>query len=213
MAQLSWYRIDESTWALALLEPCDDLQGLRLSGVIADRIDIEITGGVLLDMQATPVFLQNAGGLDIGLAVLGSGRGIVGDGELFRVTTSQPVDLSAVNLTARSSDNAPVEVAVITTAPDNVPTAYRLTQNHPNPFNPKTNISFDLPEAQSVKLMVFAPDGRRIITLVSENMTAGTHVVTWNGRDENGASVASGVYFYRIDAGPLRQTSKMLLLK
>jgi hypothetical protein len=94
-----------------------------------------------------------------------------------------------------------------------LPTAYRLENNYPNPFNPETNIKFSLPEAQDVKLEVFDIKGHRVRVLVNENMTAGNHSVMWNGRDKNGRMVASGTYFYRIQAGPLNQTHRMLLVK
>jgi hypothetical protein len=94
-----------------------------------------------------------------------------------------------------------------------LPEVYQLARNYPNPFNPKTTIRFDLPEAQDVTLVIFDAQGRLVRTLLSEFRDAGFHAVEWGGRDDRGTSVASGIYFYRIEAGPLKQTERMVLLK
>jgi hypothetical protein len=90
----------------------------------------------------------------------------------------------------------------------NIPFAYSLSQNYPNPFNPSTKISFGLPKAGNVKMVVFDLLGREVATLVNEFRTAGNHTV-----DFNAASLASGVYFYKIEAGDFTATKKMLLVK
>lgn len=89
-----------------------------------------------------------------------------------------------------------------------VPNVYSLAQNYPNPFNPSTKISFALPKAGNVKLVVFDLLGREIRTLVNEFRTAGNHTVEFNA-----SNLASGVYFYRIEAGDFTATKKMLLIK
>ena len=94
-----------------------------------------------------------------------------------------------------------------------IPTAYELMQNYPNPFNPTTTIKFSLPDASFVTLKVFDILGREIKTLISNDMTAGSHIVTWNGDDDSGSKVASGNYIYRISAGKFSQARKMTLLK
>jgi len=76
-----------------------------------------------------------------------------------------------------------------------------------------TKISYSLPEAQDVRLVVYGVDGRLVATLVNETRGAGLHEVIWTGRDDAGKSVASGMYFYRIDAGPYSQVHKMTLMK
>ena len=88
-----------------------------------------------------------------------------------------------------------------------------LSANYPNPFNPMTKIDFALPEPQHVQLAVFGIDGRRVATLKNESMPAGNYTVTWMGRDDQGELVASGIYFYRIQAGDFSQIQKMTLLK
>lgn len=98
-------------------------------------------------------------------------------------------------------------------APGGVPASFSLSQNYPNPFNPSTEISFSLPAAGYAELSVFNMLGQKVATLVDGNMTAGEHVVTWNGQNESGAQVASGVYFYRLATGVQTETKKMMLLK
>ncbi|MCP4546855.1 MAG: hypothetical protein GY835_10370 [bacterium] len=215
-AQIAWRQVGESVWSLVLEEPCLDLKGLNISSRMIAGSVISVQPGALCGQQAGQIFLRNidTNGLDAGLALLGTDLGFIGSGELMRVTFAHGVTPDDVNLTLRNSLNAPVGVEMeMTGAADDLPAAYMMTQNFPNPFNPKTSISFDLPEAQNVRLSVFAPDGRCIITLVNEAVSAGHHSVTWNGRDSAGQPVASGLYFYSIEAGPLQKTSKMLLLK
>ena len=85
--------------------------------------------------------------------------------------------------------------------------------NHPNPFNPETEIEYNLPSASEVTLKVYNILGREVITLVNEYQPAGQYAVMWDGRDEWGYRVASGVYLYRLQASSLSATRKMLLLK
>ena len=88
-----------------------------------------------------------------------------------------------------------------------------LGQNYPNPFNPRTTISFTLPKAEAVTLAVFDIEGRLVSTLVDEAASAGENAAQWDGRDELGRSVASGIYFYRLQSGTEVRTRKMVLLK
>jgi photosystem II stability/assembly factor-like uncharacterized protein len=89
-----------------------------------------------------------------------------------------------------------------------IPSGYSLCQNYPNPFNPTTNISFTLPSTSFVTLKVFDLIGREVATLVSEELSAGTHVQQWNA-----SAMASGIYFYRLHAGSFSETRKLVLLK
>ncbi len=94
-----------------------------------------------------------------------------------------------------------------------LPTAFALSQNYPNPFNPSTNISFSLPEQTDVSLEVFNILGKKVRVLINESFAAGQHIVEWDGRNDNGVEVASGVYFYRMQTETNFQTKKMLFLK
>jgi hypothetical protein len=212
----AWRMVGENVWALVLEQPCTDLKGVNLKSAMSAGSVLDIQPGALCSGQAGTVFLRNidTNGLDAGLSLLGTDIIFIGSGELVRVTFAEGVSLIDVEVLARSSANQPLNTDMESTdTADAMPMIYRMAQNYPNPFNPTTMISFDLPAAQDVKLAVFGPDGRKIVTLVSGSMPAGFHAVTWNGRDASGSQVASGIYFYRIEAGPLQQTSKMLMLK
>jgi hypothetical protein len=93
-----------------------------------------------------------------------------------------------------------------------VPGDFGLT-NSPNPFNAGTVIQYALPEDGSVRLEIFNILGQSMGVLVNEFQAAGPHAVTWDGRDENGASVPSGIYLYRLQAGAEMTTRKMVLMK
>ncbi len=93
------------------------------------------------------------------------------------------------------------------------PAKFTLNQNYPNPFNPTTNISFNLGKSERVTLAVYNMLGQKIKTLVDKQLPAGAHQITWNGKDEAGRAMASGVYYYRLETESQQATKKMLLLK
>jgi hypothetical protein len=94
-----------------------------------------------------------------------------------------------------------------------VPSEYTLDQNYPNPFNAATVISYSLAHDGQVDLAVYNVLGQRVATLVSDFQAPGTYRVTWTGADDNGNTIASGIYFYRLQIGGQVQTRKMVLLK
>jgi flagellar hook assembly protein FlgD len=91
--------------------------------------------------------------------------------------------------------------------------AVRLDQNFPNPFNPTTAISFALDASSHTTLDVYDVRGALVRTLVDGPQPAGAHRVEWDGTDNSGRRVASGVYYYRLDTGTTEATRKMVLLK
>lgn len=90
---------------------------------------------------------------------------------------------------------------------------YELFQNHPNPFNPVTTISFNLKKSEYVTLRVFNQLGEIVQTLVDQNYSEGVHQISWDGRDSTGNQVSTGIYFYSIEAGNFRGTRMMTLIK
>ncbi len=94
-----------------------------------------------------------------------------------------------------------------------LPKQFELAQNFPNPFNPATEIAFDIHKQALVRLEVFNALGQRVATLVNEQHLAGRHVVQWYGLGDDGKPVASGVYLYRLTAGDVTATRKMILIK
>jgi len=102
-----------------------------------------------------------------------------------------------------------------TPVPDTtVPRNFGLRQNTPNPFNPKTEISYDVPaDGGRVTIEIFDIAGNRVRTLLDEFRGAGSHSVFWDGMDDQGQALASGVYFYRLEAPNVQATKKMMLLR
>ncbi|MCH7763402.1 MAG: T9SS type A sorting domain-containing protein [Candidatus Marinimicrobia bacterium] len=94
-----------------------------------------------------------------------------------------------------------------------VPMTYSLRQNYPNPFNPVTRISYDIIEATNVTIRIYDLLGHSVKTLVNERKDVGFYTTLWNGLDQSGSKVASGVYFYRLETERFTATKKMLLLK
>ncbi len=93
------------------------------------------------------------------------------------------------------------------------PEEFDLRQNYPNPFNPTTIIQYALPKASQVKIEIYNILGQRVRILVDEQQTPGYKVIDWDGKDDAGIEVSSGVYFYRIEAGSFVKSRKMMLLK
>jgi len=94
-----------------------------------------------------------------------------------------------------------------------IPQAFTLLQNHPNPFNSSTLISYTLPEPARVRLQVYNLLGQQVATLAEGYQQAGSYQVRWDGKDKHGHPVPSGVYLYRLQAGELKQTRRMTVLR
>ena len=97
-----------------------------------------------------------------------------------------------------------VEESVI----DEIPTNFNLTQNYPNPFNPSTKIRYSVPQASTIVIRVFDVLGNEIETLMNEEKAIGTYEISWYAEQ-----LPSGIYFYRLQAGPFVETKKMVLIK
>jgi hypothetical protein len=151
--------------------------------------------------------------------------------------TNQPIDTGSgtiIRLPVYLNSAAEIEsIQVITSVKGNIasvtqakaavaqpgtyPVTYRLAQNYPNPFNAGTTIQFDLPEAgpgrRRVVVQVFNMLGQRVRTLLNGDVDAGTFTIYWNGRDDAGRGVASGVYLYRLISKDFTSTKKMVLVR
>jgi len=111
--------------------------------------------------------------------------------------------------------NVEVNVDVITGIGDvnTVPTSYAVSQNYPNPFNPSTTIKYQLPQTSDVQLQIFNVLGQKVRTLLNSKVEAGYHEAIWDGRNDLGHQVASGIYIYKFQAGNFQKTLKLMLLK
>ena len=94
-----------------------------------------------------------------------------------------------------------------------VPKSYKLFQNYPNPFNPTTTISFELPTLSNVKLKIYNILGDEVKTLIAGKIQAGSYNIVWDGYDNLGHKVASGIYLYQLRAGMFNEVKRMLLIK
>jgi WD40 repeat protein len=122
--------------------------------------------------------------------------------------------VTVVNQTGYESGASNV-ITYTHTGSDPVPPVTRtaLLGNYPNPFNPVTAICYNLAEAAEVELNVFNVRGQKVCTVVQEQQQAGMHTAYWHGVDDNGAAVASGLYFYKMKSAGYSRVAKMMLLK
>ena len=104
-------------------------------------------------------------------------------------------------------------VAIERTSLANAPRDFSLSPNFPNPFNPETTLRYALPQSGKVTLTIYDMLGQEVRTLVHEVQAPGVYTVLWNGQNDHGFAVASGLYFYRIEAGNFVQTRKMTLVR
>jgi len=134
------------------------------------------------------------------VALRSSRHGRTNDGDELQVIV--PVAMTVTPATGIDDD------------PSFVPTEFRLWAAMPNPFNPRTTIRYDLPEPATARLVVYDVTGR-LVRVLEDGVTrqAGRHAVEWDGRDEHGTDVASGVYVYTLKAGPYEGSGRMTLLR
>jgi hypothetical protein len=103
-------------------------------------------------------------------------------------------------------------LAILT--PEALPTSYEMFQNVPNPFNPTTEIAYDVPKPGGhITISIYNSNGQLVKTLVDRNEQPGHHSVAWHGKDQYGRDVSSGVYFYRMKSNVLTETKRLVLLR
>jgi hypothetical protein len=203
----------------------------------AGTLDFHVMGGGL-DQTVGPMdfgaFSDYLGGVpgDYDVEVLQSGDGaslgiyrFALDAYAGEVVTlvAAPADSSGgasakratVTLVAFDADGALITGADVTAVDgaDTLPQTFALRQNYPNPFEASTTIRYDLPVRAEVRLAIYDVLGRTVRTLVAREQFAGAHAVVWDGRDDAGREVASGLYVYRLTAGAFTKSAEMILLK
>lgn len=105
------------------------------------------------------------------------------------------------------------EIIPVAVEEEAAPAPFAIAGNYPNPFNPTTTIEFSLEKAGLVSLDIFNATGQKVRTLQSSTMTPGTHSIVWNGRDDTGKALSSGIYICRLKMGAAVQSKSMLLVK
>ena len=132
-----------------------------------------------------------------------------GNGEILSIMTSGGGELELIEVEAATFMGGVLESNVTAKV---LPTQFALNQNYPNPFNPATSMAIDFPEAADYSLTIYNIAGQTVKSY-SGSTEAGTLTITWDGRDNRGSQVATGVYFYALKAGHYTAIRKMLLLK
>ena len=120
---------------------------------------------------------------------------------------------SAGNETARSNQACATILPTAVSDDSPRPLEFKLWQNHPNPANPETEISFQLPEASEVEIKIYNLFGGEIRAWTKAPYAAGNHLARWDGKDQKGHVVVNGIYFYQLRAGRFAQVRKMTLLR
>ncbi|HWR82695.1 MAG TPA: FlgD immunoglobulin-like domain containing protein [Candidatus Deferrimicrobium sp.] len=139
----------------------------------------------------------------------------VEDGHIYSFYS---VAIDHVGHREQKSDTVEAQIRIVPTdvteGPDDLlPKRFALSQNYPNPFNATTVIRYDLPKKAKVELTVYNILGQEVTTLVEKEQPPGSYEITWGGANEQGETVATGIYLYRIKAEEFVQSKKMLLLK
>jgi hypothetical protein len=134
---------------------------------------------------------------------------VAGSGDILNVSTVGAGKVELVSVEAASFMGGNLDATV---AAKIIPTEFALKQNFPNPFNPATSMALDLPEASDYRLSIYNIAGQLVKTYAGHS-EAGTLTITWDGTSNVGGKVASGVYFYRAEAGKFNATRKMVLMK
>ncbi|MFQ6609258.1 MAG: C25 family cysteine peptidase, partial [Fidelibacterota bacterium] len=128
------------------------------------------------------------------------------EGTIELMTGSTGFDIISTIAVDRNGDEIETHI-------NEIPSAYSLAQNFPNPFNPTTNIQFSLPIAGEITLKVYDILGQEVASLVDGSMGAGIHTVVWNGKNMNNVQVPSGIYFYNLETEKITLSHKMILMK
>jgi hypothetical protein len=191
---------DPTILTLTAVAPSDGIAGLGADGFFIWR-------------------LEDDGIARIDLALLGTNRALGGSGTLatisFRVLRAEPTSVGFGDMTLRDVDNREIAASCepLALGAGTEPLAWRLGQNAPNPFNPFTTVSFEVPERCDVRVAVYSPTGRLVRELASGPREAGRYSALWTGVDSSGEAVGSGVYFCVLEAGGRRIERKMVLMR
>ena len=170
-------------------------QGARLSGLTREMLNVVSTeDGV------------------IRFAAAGS-EPVEGDGVLAHITFRVTGDVSDEDIIKLTQVILNEELVLSEAASAAIPKTYSLEQNYPNPFNPTTRIRYHIPEAAQVQILIYNTLGQRVRTLVDESRPAGAYEVTWDGTNDLGVRVASGIYIYQMKAGNFDQIRKLIIIK
>jgi len=194
--------------------------GSQLVGVLGQSVP----GGLC---QLGFLAIPGAGGANF-IVLMGPTSGSVDPGDVqnldVRIYGLDVLDTTYyANIEIESNDpvnplvTIPVEIKVVSVIGigdlEQMPTTFAISQNYPNPFNPTTSFKYQLPEVADVKLVIYNVLGQKVRTLINKGVEPGYHTIEWNGFNDAGNQVATGLYIYRFEAGNYVKTMKMMMLK
>jgi len=210
MVKISFER-DDDGFRLLYDSPVE-LGGLALTLQGDNRLDIETDVNEIF--QSSGLTVKSAIDGDLLRFLIYSENGYPLPSGLHRIVDIVNYsDLEIKDIQFSSTDGFVLRTLVEESQGAFIPESFMLYQNYPNPFNPTTEIKFELPRMASITLTVYNLLGREMRSLVDQTLPAGSHAVIWDGRDDYGQAVASGVYFYRLSSDAYSVRKKMLLLK
>lgn len=189
---------------------------LNTSGVTSVSSEIELNGNVEFDgvdsklPEGWIVFKNYSNGK---LRIAMAGADALTSGNLAVLKFKLKDKESSINVlgNAKLNDNVNAELNAVKVK--EIPTSFALSQNYPNPFNPTTTIKYQVAENAKVSLTIYDMLGQKVKTLIDNEQEAGYYTVRWDGTNESGSKVTSGIYIYRLTAGKFTSTIKMNLLK
>ena len=205
---LSGYTLDENT---PRIYRTTDF-GAMWTSIAGNLPDVPVNSIIVEETRDSILFVGTDAGVyytsNLGATWQAVGTGLP-NSPVFDINYHQPTHLLVAATHGRSIYS--VDVSSIVVGVHNISQiaeTYSLSQNYPNPFNPSTKIQFSIPKSGNVKIMVYDITGKEAKVLVNERKEIGQYEVEFNG-----SSLASGVYFYRIEAGDFREAKRMVLVK
>ena len=193
------------------------------AAVSYDPSELAFVSARLTDDMLSPIgdvffwFGEEEGRVLVDVAVLGTGVTIGGSGDLailtFRsLTGGYQLDVDSARLRDVNNLDLDARLGGYASGGD-LPTVFRLVQNAPNPFNPKTTLAYHVPRESEVTIRVYDVAGRSVRTLLDGVVEPGRHAAVWDGTNDSGEAVGSGIYFCTMEAPDFRDSRKMTLLK
>jgi hypothetical protein len=201
-----------------IVDGAGDVQGVSIQLAYDHDVleQVGVAAGSLLDQQGRTYSVLTSGPGDVDAALLGGGPGITGHGELarvtFRVKSAGDPQLAIASLTARSSDNQAVVIAGAVGG-TTIPAHSALGFAYPNPFHESLAFQLGLHATGPASIGIYDVAGRRVRTLVQGVQSAGSRIVTWDGRDDSGLRLAPGAYIVRLEAAGLRESRTVRLVR
>ncbi len=204
-----WVTFDDSSYVM-VADRGPVYQGIITIAVSPDGHEAEILApmwGFLKTPEGDPI-VDIGYTMDISASLEASGElseqanDPTGSSSSWGSDTAEPFKYTVVN--PATAIQAKIDQVILPDTPV-------LHPNYPNPFNPQTTISYELPVTSSVKVVIYDILGREVIELVDQQQSAGHHQVVWNGKDFGGNSVGSGIYLYQLKTGSYTRVQKMIL--